>query len=290
MSFIGLSEMESAALRECKPLWRIVMEEHCRESHALETDAFRTMQDMFRAMKTADACYDPSLRSASGMVGGDGEKLSNYRQQGNSLLGDYLAQVVEKAVKMAESNACMRRIVAAPTAGSCGIIPAVLLTYQAYRQTEEQCMVEALFVAAGIGEVLAANASISGAEGGCQAEIGSACAMAAGAVTFLEGGSTAAVMHASALALKSMLGLTCDPVAGLVEVPCVKRNAAGAANAVVVAHMALAGVRSVIPPDEVIQAMRRIGKIMPVCLRETSQEGLATTPTGLQIAHQLSGS
>ena len=218
----------------------------------------------------------------------DGAMLEQFRKQENRLIGDFLTEVMEKAVKMAESNACMKRIVAAPTAGSCGVIPAVLLTYEKQKETGEERMTEALFVAAGIGEVIAASASISGAEGGCQAEIGSASAMAAGAVTYLEGGNTEEILHAAALALKNMLGLTCDPVAGLVEVPCIKRNVSGAVNAVVSSQMALAGIRSVIPPDEVIDSMRRIGKLLPGCLRETSQDGLAATPTAQKIGKQLS--
>ena len=178
---------------------------------------------------------------------------------------------------MGESNACMKRIVAAPTAGSCGVIPAVLLTYEKQKNVSEDKLVEALFVAAGIGEVIAASASIAGAEGGCQAEIGSASAMAAGALVCLQGGDAEAIMHGAALALKNMLGLVCDPVAGLVEVPCIKRNSYGAVNAVTSAQLAVAGIRSAIDPDEVIDSMRRIGNQLPACLKETSEGGLATT-------------
>jgi L-serine dehydratase len=221
------------------------------------------------------------------MAGGDGAKLEAFRTKENRLVGDFLTSVMEKAVKMGESNACMKRIVAAPTAGSCGVIPAVLLSYEEYKEVSEDKMVEALFVAAGIGEVLAASASISGAEGGCQAEIGSASAMAAGAITYLEGGDNEAIVHASALALKNMLGLTCDPVGGLVEVPCIKRNVSGAVNAVVSSQMTMAGIRSAIVPDEVIDSMRRIGKLLPPCLKETSQEGLAITPSAQKITQKL---
>ena len=200
-----------------------------------------------------------------------------------------MTSVMEKAVKMGESNACMKRIVAAPTAGSCGVIPAVLLSYENFNGIDEDKMVEALFVSAGIGEVLATSASISGAQGGCQAEIGSASAMAAGAITYLEGGNEEEIVHAAALALKNMLGLTCDPVAGLVEVPCIKRNVSGAVNAVISSQMSIAGIRSAILPDEVVDSMRRIGNLIPTCLRETSQEGLATTSTALKVARQLKG-
>ena len=283
MSFSTLEQIDLLAKAQDKPFWKVVQEDDCRERNVTEEECFQTMRGMYRAMVEADENYDPALRSPSGLAGGDGEKLS----RGSSLLGPYLSAVMEKAVKMAESNACMKRIVAAPTAGSCGVIPAVLLSYGKIREATEEKMVEALFVAAGIGSVIAASASIAGAEGGCQAEIGAASSMAAGALAYLEGGGTEDILHASALAMKSLLGLTCDPVAGLVEVPCIKRNASGAVNAVVGAQMALAGIRSAVTPDEVIDSMRRIGKLLPACLRETGQEGLAITPSAQRIANQL---
>ena len=181
----------------------------------------------------------------------------------------------------------MHRIVAAPTAGSCGVLPAVLLTYQEEKHCSDEKMTEALYVAAGIGGVIGTRASLSGAEGGCQAEIGSASAMAAGALAYLEGGSEEEINHAAALALKGLLGLACDPVAGLVEVPCVKRNVIGSVNAVTSADMALAGIVSRIPPDEVIDAMRTIGAHMPLEVRETGIGGLAGTKRGQEIAEEL---
>ena len=289
MGFHKLQEIADYVQQKHLPFWKVVMQDDQQERNVSEEESFGMMQRMYQAMQEADQSYSPELRSASGMAGGDGARLEQFRRQENRLIGDFLTEVMEKAVKMAESNACMKRIVAAPTAGSCGVIPAVLLTYEKQKKAENKRMTEALFVAAGIGEVIAASASMSGAEGGCQAEIGSASAMAAGAVTYLEGGNAEEIIHAAALALKNMLGLTCDPVAGLVEVPCIKRNVSGAVNAVVSSQMALAGIRSVIPPDEVIDSMRRIGKLLPGCLRETSQEGLATTPTAQKIGKQLSG-
>ena len=289
MGFHKLQEIADWVQQKNLPFWKVVMQDDQQERNVSEEESFGMMRSMYQAMREADQSYSPELRSASGMAGGDGARLEQFRRQENRLIGDFLTEVMEKAVKMAESNACMKRIVAAPTAGSCGVIPAVLLTYEKQKEAGEDRMTEALFVAAGIGEVIAASASISGAEGGCQAEIGSASAMAAGAVTYLEGGNTEEILHAAALALKNMLGLTCDPVAGLVEVPCIKRNVSGAVNAVVSSQMALAGIRSVIPPDEVIDSMRRIGKLLPGCLRETSQDGLATTPTAQKIGKQLLG-
>lgn len=287
MSFTSLHAILEASKAGNIPFWEAVLLDDMKERAVERETSFETMRGMYQAMRMADKDYDASLRSASGLAGGDGAKLEAFRTAPNRLVGDFLTSVMEKAVKMGESNACMKRIVAAPTAGSCGVIPAVLLSYEEYKQVPEDRMVEALFVAAGIGEVLAASASISGAEGGCQAEIGSASAMAAGAVTYLEGGANEAIVHASALALKNMLGLTCDPVAGLVEVPCIKRNVSGAVNAVVSSQMTMAGIRSAIVPDEVIDSMRRIGKLLPPCLKETSQEGLAITPSAQKIAQKL---
>lgn len=287
MSFAYLKEITDRVKESKKPFWQVVMEDDMQERNVSGEESFETMRGMYLAMKQADASYDPLLRSASGLAGGDGKKLEEFRKNPNRLIGDFLTEVMEKAVKMGESNACMKRIVAAPTAGSCGVIPAVLLTYGEQKDVSEEQLVRALFVAAGIGEVLAESASIAGAEGGCQAEIGSASAMAAGAVTFLEGGDEEDIVHGAALALKNMLGLTCDPVAGLVEVPCIKRNVAGAVNAVTSSQMILAGIRSAIPPDEVVDSMRRIGRQLPPCLKETGQEGLATTPTGAQVAERL---
>ena len=287
MGFSTLKEVLEYSEAKQVPFWEAVILDDIRERGVTREVSFETMRGMYQAMRMADEDYDADLRSASGMVGGDGAKLEAFSQKENRLVGDFLTSVMEKAVKMGESNACMKRIVAAPTAGSCGVIPAVLLSYAEKRNVREDKMVEALFVAAGIGEVIATSASISGAEGGCQAEIGSASAMAAGAVTYLEGGDNETIVHAAALALKNMLGLTCDPVGGLVEVPCIKRNVSGAVNAVISSQMAMAGIRSAIVPDEVIDSMRRIGKLLPSCLRETSQEGLAITPSAQQITKKL---
>ena len=288
MSFTSLQGLAEKAEQEHRALWQVIAENERQEQNVPFEEIVQQMQTLYRTMKEADRSYVAQLRSVSGLSGGDGEKLAQFRTHGTTLAGAYLSEVMEKAVKMAESNACMKRIVAAPTAGSCGVIPAVLLTYEAQKGETEQRMTEALFVSAGIGAVLAERASVSGAEGGCQAEIGSASAMAAGALAYLEGGDNTTILHAAALALKNMLGLACDPVAGLVEVPCIKRNASGAVNAVIAAQMALAGVRSVIPPDEVIDSMRRIGRLLPACLRETSEDGLAAAPTAQKIAASLS--
>lgn len=287
MSFTKLSDIVEMSDEQKVPFWQVILQEDMRERNVTKEDSMKMMQSMLEAMQQADQTYNPKLKSASGLAGGDGAKLEQYRMSENRLIGDFLAQVMEKAVKMGESNACMRRIVAMPTAGSCGVIPAVLLTYKEQKQVSDERIIEALYVAGGIGEVIATSASISGAEGGCQAEIGSASAMAAGAVAYLENGKNEEIIHAAAFALKNMLGLTCDPVAGLVEVPCIKRNISGAVNAVISAELAIAGVRSAIEPDEVIASMKRIGKLLPACLRETGQDGLAVTESAKKVEQRM---
>ena len=241
----------------------------------------------WQAMADAADSYTGRRKSVSGLVGGDGMKMRQYCLRGEAMSGGYVSEVIAEALSMAESNACMCRIVAAPTAGACGVLPAVLLPLCRYEELSQHQLLEALYVASGIGAVIAYRACIAGASGGCQAEIGTASAMAAGALVALRGGSGEQIGHAVAMALKNLMGLICDPVAGLVEVPCVKRNACYAILAITAAEMALAGVRSVIPPDEVIEAMNEIGRMMPVALKETSDGGLAKTATGKAIAERL---
>lgn len=272
-----LQELQDLAVQQKKEIWQIVQQEDMDASERTSEQSYVKMHQMYEAMKYADTSYNGNLRSASGRAGGDGEKLHQYNASGKNICGAFIGLVMEKAIKMGESNACMRRIVAAPTAGSCGVLPAVLLSYEEQFATTEERMVQALYVAAGIGKVIAENAFIAGAAGGCQAEIGSAAAMSAGALAYLQGADPQTVMHAAALSLKNMLGLACDPVGGLVEVPCIKRNSYGAVNAVTSAQLALAGIRSAITPDDVIDSMRRIGNQMPTCLKETSEGGLATS-------------
>ena len=273
----ALQELQELAVQQKKEIWQIVQQEDMDASERTQEQSYEKMHQMYEAMKYADASYNGNLRSASGRAGGDGEKLHQYNASGKNICGAFIGLVMEKAIKMGESNACMRRIVAAPTAGSCGVLPAVLLSFEEQFSATEEQMVQALYVAAGIGKVIAENAFIAGAAGGCQAEIGSAAAMSAGALAYLQGADPQTVMHAAALSLKNMLGLACDPVGGLVEVPCIKRNSYGAVNAVTSAQLALAGIRSAITPDDVIDSMRRIGNQMPTCLKETSEGGLATS-------------
>lgn len=268
------------------PIWEAILcsdlEEDTPEQRAASLEK---MQMLWQVMRDSAAGYDGSQRSLSGLSGGDGEKYTQMMSSGKMMCGTYLNDAIATALKVSECNACMKRIVAAPTAGSCGVIPAVLIPYRKeYPDTPEEEMLHALYVTGGFGNIIAERASVSGAEAGCQAEIGAASAMAAAALVYLRGGSPEACGNACAMALKNLLGLVCDPVAGLVEVPCVKRNVVGVVNAISCANMALAGIVSRIPPDEVIDAMAEVGSSMSADLRETARGGLAATPTGKRIA------
>ncbi len=256
---------------------------------ALETGVspeaiFHKVMNMVRVMKDSvkEGLGNPQRRSRSGLSGGDAGKIACRLSQGRSFPGNtLLARSVAYSLAVAEVNACMGRIVAAPTAGSCGVIPGTFMALSEAQGIGDSDLVYALCAAGAVGQVIAGTASISGAESGCQAECGSAAAMAAAGLTQLGGGSPKACVHAAALAIKSLMGLVCDPVGGLVEVPCIKRNATASAIALASAEMALAGVRSKIPPDEVVSAMAAVGRLMPASLRETAQGGLAATPTGM---------
>lgn len=229
------------------------------------------------------------VQSVTGLTGGDAVLLQNYIQSGKSLSGNLILDAVSKAVATNEVNAAMGTICATPTAGSAGVVPGTLFAVQNKLNPTRKEMIEFLFTSGAFGFVVANNASISGAAGGCQAEVGSASGMAAAAIVEMAGGTPSQAAEAMAITLKNMLGLVCDPVAGLVEVPCVKRNAMGAANAMIAADMALAGITSRIPCDEVIDAMYKIGQTMPVALRETAQGGLAATPTGRELEAKIFG-
>ena len=263
------------------PLWRRVQQDDCADSGLSPEASWEKMSRLWQAMKDTQADYDPERRSPSGLTGGAGGKMERFRE---GLCPPFIRQVISAALKAGECNACMRRVVAAPTAGASGVLPAVLIPLQERDALSDGTMVQALYVAAGFGQVIAARASISGAEGGCQAEVGSASAMAAAALVQVMGGAPEQMAQACALALSNTLGLVCDPVGGLVEVPCITRNVMGAMNALSCAEMALGDVGTPIPCDEVIDAMRAVGTALPAALRETGQGGLAATPTGRRLA------
>jgi L-serine dehydratase len=244
------------------------------------------MRARLRVMREAvQAGLTGKVHSLSGLVGGDAQRLLATA----AFVGELPLRAASYALAVSEVNSGMGKIVACPTAGSCGIVPGALLAVADQFGCDEACLVRALFTIAGFGTIIAGAATVSGAVGGCQAECGAAAAMAAAAVVEMRGGTPEQSGQAAALALKNMLGLVCDPVAGLVEVPCVKRNAFAAVHALLAAQMALAGIESVIPADEVVEAMYRIGLLMPDALKETSQAGLAKTPTAVKISRELGG-
>lgn len=288
MFFKTVDELVNYAESENISIGRAVMIKQAKQLEKTEEEVFKQMDSHYRVMKEAaiQGIKQPT-KSFSGLVGHDGKKVMNWVLSGKSILGDFGGKVVARSLAVAEVNAAMGKIVAAPTAGSCGVLPACLLTVEEEYDASEKKVVEGLLAASGIGLIIAKNASISGAEGGCQAECGSASAMAAAAIVEILGGTPKQAAQATAISLKNVLGLVCDPVAGLVEVPCVKRNAMAAVNALTAAEMALAGVKSAIPVDEVITAMREVGEALPCSLKETAEGGLANTPTARKLEQEL---
>ena len=287
MSFKSMEKIVQLCSEQNKSFYEIVIEEDIKESAITVEDSLSKMAQMWNAMIDASDNYDGNLKSKSGLVGGNGLIMQNFLDKKNSYCGAFITNVIAEALKMGESNACMKRIVAAPTAGSCGVIPAVLISYFRYADIPEKEIIESLYVAGGIGQVIAERAFLSGAAGGCQAEIGVASAMASGALVYLKNGTVEQICHATAMTLKNLLGLVCDPVAGLVEVPCVKRNVIGAVNALSCADMALAGIESQVPVDQVIDAMKEIGENMNKMYKETACGGCGITPRAVEIENEL---
>jgi L-serine dehydratase len=285
LTFAALLDQAKSACATLPQLAR-AMEARASGLAAAQLDAMMAARLGVMREAVARGTQEPVI-SRSGLTGGDGHRMWQAIQGGGAMLG-LTARAVARALGAAEVNAAMGRIVAAPTAGSSGVIPGVLLTVGEHLGSTEAHLIDALWVAGLVGQVIQTKQPLSGAQGGCQAECGAAAAMAAAGACHLAGGSPEACVAAVAIALKNQLGLVCDPVAGLVEVPCVKRNAGSAGIALVAAELALAGVRSVIPADEVISAMRDVGRAMPAHLRETGEGGLAATPTGRRLARELS--
>lgn len=293
IKYDSVAHLVEAAKDAGQPLSALVLEQQAQQTERPAEELYKEMERMYHVMQeSATEGMKEGLRSASGLTGGSAWKMQQAAEKGNVTLGlgKIFSEALARALAVSEWNAAMGRIVASPTAGSCGILPAALLTIQDARSIPEHDCVMALFTASAVGMVIAQNACIAGAQGGCQAECGSASAMAAAALVELCGGEPEKIGHAVAIALKNVLGLVCDPVAGLVEIPCIKRNASGVVNAFVAAELALAGIESAIPPDEVILAMKRVGDAMSPALRETAEGGLAATPTAQKLYQQVFGS
>lgn len=253
-------------------------------------DVIKGMEKVLHVMKeAANEGQEKKVYSVSGLIGGDAYKLRKYLNKGNTLTGNVMVGAMARALSCSEVNASMGRIVACPTAGSCGILPAVILTVGERLELSDEELIQGLLASSAVGMIIAQNATLAGAEGGCQAECGSAAAMGAAATVEMMGGTPEMALDAGAIVLKNILGLVCDPVAGLVEVPCAKRNFAGAVSALTTADLVMAGVHSKIPFDDTVEAMYRVGKSLPAALRETALGGLAITKTGLELKEKVFG-
>lgn len=286
----SISELVNAASSAGKTISEVVLADQA-EQLCISPDAlFERMDARLSVMEdSVKAGMNPALRSTSGLTGGDASRMWDHAASGG-ICGGFTNRAIARALAVSENNAAMGKIVAAPTAGSCGILPGAVVSMLDEGRCSREAAVMALFTAGAFGMVIAQNASIAGAEGGCQAECGSAAAMAAAALVELMGGAPQQCAYACAMAIKNQLGLVCDPVAGLVEIPCIKRNVSGVAIAFSSAEMALAGIESKIPADECIGAMREVGCSIPSALRETAKGGLAATPTGERLREQVFGS
>ncbi len=286
----SISELVNAASSAGRTISEVVLADQAEQLCILPDALYERMDARLSVMEdSVKAGMNSALRSTSGLTGGDASRMWDHAASGG-ICGGFTNRAMARALAVSENNAAMGKIVAAPTAGSCGILPGAVVSMLDEGRCSREAAVMALFTAGAFGMVIAQNASIAGAEGGCQAECGSAAAMAAAALVELMGGTPQQCAHACAMAIKNQLGLVCDPVAGLVEIPCIKRNVSGVAIAFSSAEMALAGIESKIPADECIGAMREVGCSIPSALRETAKGGLAATPTGERLREQVFGS
>lgn len=289
MEYTTIKELVETALEKGRSIGAVVLADQAVQMEQTEEALTAHMEESLQVMeKAVESGMDPQLRSTSGLTGGDAWKMKEYGKSGG-ITGSFMTGAMARALAVSEYNAAMGKIVAAPTAGSCGIMPGCLVSVMKERNISREKTIEGMFTAAGFGMVIAKRASVSGAQGGCQAECGSAAAITAAAMVEMLGGSPNQAADACAVALKNQLGLVCDPVAGLVEIPCIKRNVAGIMVAFSSADMALAGITSRIPADEVIDAMKEVGDSLPCSLKETALAGLANTPTAKKLKEQVFG-
>ncbi len=287
-SYKSLQELVEMAENRGITLSELVIMEQAVGLECTKQEVYDQMKSQYDVMKQAWKNGEKEdVKSTSGLTGGDAYKIKRALESGTSLSGSFLTSALMRATAISELNAAMGKIVAAPTAGSCGIVPSAIITMQEEKGASEEACVMALITASAVGMVIANKASVSGAEGGCQAECGAASAMAAAAIVELAGGTPSQCIEAVAIAIKNILGLVCDPVAGLVEIPCIKRNASGVANAIVAAELVLCGIKSAIPADEVIEAMKEVGNKMDVSLKETAEGGLANCPTAKRLCRKV---
>lgn len=275
---------------ENKSISDTIIEKEIEQLGRTREQLIEKMRESLEVMKnSANEALKKEVKSISGLTGGNAKKIEDYKNTEKTLSGDFINSAMAKAFSTSEVNASMGKIVAAPTAGASGIIPSAFLSAQEKLGLSDEKLIEGLFTAGGVGEIIAKNATISGAEGGCQAECGSAAAMAAAAIVEMAGGSPEDSFNAASFALTNVMGLICDPIAGLVEYPCALRNASGVVNALIASDMALAKVQSLVPFDEVVETMYKVGKALPESLRETALGGLAATPSGKICSKKILG-
>ena len=290
MGYQSFQELLDLSRQQKVPLWRIVIENEAQLSGKSQEEIFHELDRRYQVMETAaQKALAAPLPTAGGLIQGAASTQSRHAASGHTICGPFLNEVMAYALSGSEVNASMGKICAAPTAGACGIVPAVLLGLAKEKGLNRRQILQGLATASGVGAIITKNATVAGAEGGCQAECGVAAAMAAAAAVEMLGGSPEAAIHGVALALMNVMGLVCDPVAGLVQVPCAQRNASQAVNALLSADLALGGMRSIIPCDQVVEAMARVGRQLPVELRETALGGLAATPAGKEYQKQIFG-
>ena len=291
LKYESIAELVSEAEKQGIRISKLVLKDQAEAMETTELETFEKMELDFQVMvNSVQAGQQKDQRSMSGLTGGEGFRMNEYvREKNGGLCGPFLGKAMARALAVAGCNASMGRLVAAPTAGSCGILPGCLISLLEEGMITEKEAVMSMFTAGAFGIVIANRSSIAGAQGGCQAECGSAAAMAAAALTELMGGTPEQCADACAIAISSQLGLVCDPVAGLVEIPCIKRNVSGLMIAFSSADMALAGIGAKIPADECLDAMQSIGSTMPEALKETAKGGLAATPTAIRLQNQVFG-
>lgn len=283
MNFIDSKELLNLCHTHHLSISEVMIQREMELFHCSREEILDRMAHAYEIMKNAVArALKEDLISMGGLLGGESKRLFAHADN-RSVCGEMMSKAISYAVGVLEVNSSMGLIVAAPTAGSSGVIPGVFLAMQEQFKLSDKMMIKALFNAGAIGYLITRNATVSGAEGGCQAEVGAASAMAAAAVCEMMGGSAEASLHAAATAITNILGLVCDPIAGLVEAPCQKRNAMGVSNALISAEMSLCGLKHIVPFDETVEAMYHVGKSMPVELRETALGGVASTPTACEI-------
>ncbi|QUH26750.1 L-serine ammonia-lyase, iron-sulfur-dependent, subunit alpha [Serpentinicella alkaliphila] len=288
MNFTNGKELLELCSLHNKKIHEIMLEKEMKYTGVSEDLIIIKLQESLKIMKDSITVgIKQEVKSLSGLIGGEAKKIYERNIREKSVCGPLMSKAISRSMAVLEVNSAMGKIVAAPTAGSSGIIPGVFITVSEEFGFSDDELVKALLTASAIGFIITRNATVAGAEGGCQAETGSAAAMAAGAIVELMGGTPEKALDAASFTIKNTLGLVCDPIAGLVEAPCQMRNAIGSANALISAEMALAGVKSIIPFDEVVDTMYRVGKCMPMELRETAMGGLAATPTGKRIMKEI---